>query len=451
MRRFGIRARVTTGFACGALVLSSSMAVASYEITRGSLLAGRERTATRAAYLDATVVSSGLLAEDPDIVDVLRSLDTGGARRTVLRLDGTWYARSVDAGLTDAIPADLQSTVAAGRSGIQRVRTGTGAAVVVGIPLTSTAAFYVIDSLQELESTLRVLALVLGLVAAATTAAGAGLGRYATRRVLQPLTSVAGAAEEIAAGDFTTRLDPAAEPELQRLTTSFNHMVDQLARSIERDRAFAADVSHELRSPLQTLAAATSVLSRRQAHLDDRTAVAVHLIVQEVARFQLLVSNLIELALADQAPERTPVRLDELARRVCASRGIPEQIVTVEPDANTTWNIDRRRFEQILTNLLDNADRHGGGAIAVRLGSTTGGSYLEVDDEGPGVRHRDRDAIFGRFVRGHASRTRGHGDGVGLGLALVARHVSVHGGRVTVGDRPGGGARFRVELPREQS
>jgi signal transduction histidine kinase len=109
--------------------------------------------------------------------------------------------------------------------------------------------------------------------------------------------------------------------------------------------------------------------------------------------------------------------------------------------------VDGRRFDQILTNLLDNADRHGGGPLAVRLGQAQDHYFLEVDDEGPGVRPQDREAIFDRFVRGQAARARGDSDGVGLGLALVSQHVSAHGGRVLVTDRPGGGARFRVEVP----
>jgi len=110
------------------------------------------------------------------------------------------------------------------------------------------------------------------------------------------------------------------------------------------------------------------------------------------------------------------------------------------------WNVDRRRFEQVLTNLLDNADQHGGGAIAVRLGRVAATRYLEVDDEGPGVSPDERDVIFDRFVRGRSAGARGHGEGTGLGLALVAQHVHAHGGRIQVVDRPGGGARFRVEL-----
>jgi signal transduction histidine kinase len=89
-------------------------------------------------------------------------------------------------------------------------------------------------------------------------------------------------AQIIATGDFSTRLDPAAEPDLARLTTSFNRMVDQLSQRVERDRRFAADVSHQLRSPLQTLSAAASILTRRRGRLDQRTAATAGLVAEEV-------------------------------------------------------------------------------------------------------------------------------------------------------------------------
>ncbi len=450
MRRPGLRTRVSAGFAAGALLLSATMAGLSYELTRNTLLAGRERTAVRAAYLDATVVRAGLATDRPDVVEVLRSLDTGGTRRAVLRRDGRWYARTADAGVTEAVPVSLQRLVERGRPGVQRVRTETGPALVIGVPLSSSTAFYVVDSMHELDQTLRVLALVLTLVAAGTTAAGAGFGRYVTRRALRPLTSVAAAAREITAGDLSARLDPAAEPDLERLTTSFNQMVDQLAQRLDRDRRFAADVSHELRSPLQTLAAATSVLSRRRAQLDERTATAVDLLAEEVARFQSLVTDLLELARGDQPPHRTSVDVADLARQVCRARGVPPDIVCAD-DTDVVWQVDRRRFEQVLGNLLDNADRHGGGPLAVRLGHADGLHYLEVDDDGPGVLPQDRTAIFNRFVRGRHAAARGDSGGAGLGLALVAQHVTAHGGRILVTDRPGGGARFRVELPQDNT
>ncbi|MDQ7907612.1 HAMP domain-containing sensor histidine kinase [Phytohabitans sp. ZYX-F-186] len=448
MRRPGLRTRVAAAFAAGAFALSASMAALSYELTERALMAGRERSALRSAYLDAGVVHAGLATERPDVSAVLSTLNTGNTRRALLHRDGRWYARAADAGLTDAIPPALQGMVEQGKLSKQRVHTDSGPAVVVGVPLPSNSGFYVIDSMRELDQTLRTLALVLTLVAAGTTAAGAGFGWYLTRRVLRPLDTVTAAAREITAGDLNARLDPATEPDLERLTTSFNEMVDQLSARLERDRRFAADVSHELRSPLQTLSAATSVLDRHRPQLGGRAATAVTLLSEEVDRFQRLVADLLELARDDQPIQRTPVDVAAMAREECRARGLPEQVVRVAEGSTARWSVDRRRFIQILGNLLDNADRHGGGATAVSLSQMPDAFVLEVDDEGPGVRPEDREAIFDRFVRGRAASARGDSDGTGLGLALVARHASAHGGRVSVTDRPGGGARFRVELPR---
>jgi len=433
---------VTAGFALGALIISSAMGLLSYDLTRRTLLAGRERSAVRAAYFDATVVQSGLASDAPGAV--LRALDTGGSRRAVLRRDGRWFLRGAD-DVTPTIPVELQRMVSGGQPGTQRIRIASGPAVVIGIPLPDDTQFYVVDSLSELNNTLRVLALVLTLVAGGTALAGAGLGAYTTRRALRPLASVADAARHITAGDLTARLDPTTEPDLENLTISFNQMVDQLSLRLDRDRRFAADVSHELRSPLQTLAAAASVLGRRRDKLDERTAQAAGLIADEVARFETLVTDLLELARSDQPPDLTPVPIADLVRQIARSRGLPAGAVTAENAG--IWRVDRRRFEQMIANLLDNADRHGGGAVAVRVGCDGDVRFVEVDDDGPGVPPQDRDAIFDRFVRGRTASARGDSEGTGLGLALVARHAAAHGGRVFVTDRPGGGARFRVELP----
>ena len=449
MRRPGLRARVTGVFAAGALALTATMALLSFDLTRRTLLSERERTATRTTYFDATVVKSGLASERADVVEVLRSLNTGAGRRPFVQRDGRWYGLEPDEGLTESVPSGLQTLAAQGQPAVQRVRTGGGPAIIFGIPLSPTTVFYEVHSLQELEQTLRVVAIVLGSVAAGTTLAGAAVGMYATRRALRPLVGVAEAAEGIAAGDLTARLDPAAEPELVRLTDSFNDMVDQLARRIERDRRFAADVSHELRSPLQTLAAAAGVLVGRRARFDERSAVAVGLVADEVNRFQQLVTDLLQLARSDRPADRTAVDVVEMSRTLVRSRGDSESLVVLLPGARGTWSVDRRRFEQILTNLLDNASMHGGGACALRLGRSGRVNVLEVDDMGPGVLPEDRKVIFDPFVRGRPARARGDNDGTGLGLALVAQHVYAHGGRAIVTDRPEGGARFRVEIPEQ--
>jgi two-component system, OmpR family, sensor histidine kinase MtrB len=447
MRRLGLRARVTAAFAIGALLLSASMALVSYELTRRTLLDERERTVLRAAYYDAAVVRAGLNTENPDVAEALRVLDTGTGRRPLVLLDGEWYARSADTGLTTIVPARLQDLVSAGEPAVQRVRVNDDPVMLVGVPLSESAAFYEIASLRELEQTFQVLALALTAVAIMVAGSGAALGWYATRHGLRPLTAVADAAERIAAGDFTTRLAPDTDPDLTRISTSFNRMVDELAGRIDRDRRFAADVSHELRSPLQTLAAAASVLSRRRENQDERTATAARLVADEIERFQQLVNDLLDLARGDQPVHREPVDLPELARQACRDRDLPESMVQLAAGTPDEWGVDRRRVAQVLANLLDNAERYGAGPVAVRLSHAADTGVIEVDDEGPGVPMEDRKVIFDRFVRGRAANYRGGGDGTGLGLALVAQHAAAHGGDASVSDRPEGGARFRITLP----
>lgn len=449
MRLLGLRARITAVFAAGALALSASLAFATYELTRSNLLDERERAAVRAAYLDASYVRTGLGGEDPDIVAALQNLDTGEVRRPLVRRDGQWFARTADNGLTGAIPGALQRLVDDGTPAVQRVPLRDSSALVVGVPLTSVgASYYEISPLMELERTLRVLWRALTAVAFVTTVAGAFVGWWASRRVLRPLASVAAAAGTIASGDFTARVARDTDPDLDKLAVSFNRMVDEVSARSEADRRFAADVSHELRSPLQTLSAATTVLARRRDSLDERTAAAVDLLTDEVTRFESLVTDLLELAKSDRPAERRPTDVVALTRGLLTSRRLPDGLLEVSGGAQVL-DVDPRRFEQILANLVDNAIRHGGGLLRVGLRVADDELELEVDDEGAGVPVDERELIFDRFARGRASSMRGGSEGTGLGLALVGQHVQAHRGTVEVLDRPGGGARFRVLIPGE--
>ncbi|ROP28395.1 sensor histidine kinase [Couchioplanes caeruleus] len=447
MKPIGLRTRVSAAFALGALMLSACISLVSYTSIRNTLFAERERTAVRSTYYDAAVVNAGITGADPDVLEVLRSLGTGSDRYVLLHYGGRWHSRSADLAADTAVPRALQEMTSGGEAGAQRVERDGRPALIVGVPLAGSAAFYEIISLDELDRTLQALALVLTAVAIMVAAGGAAVGWYVTRHALRPLTAVASAARGIAGGDLTTRLDPATEPDLAPLSIAFNDMADQLTRRLDRDRRFAADVSHELRSPLQTLAAAASVIEKRRAGLDERTAAAMALLTAEVGRFQTLVDDLLELARSDQPVHREPVDAAELARRVCRSRGLAADLVEIAPDTPEFWLVDRRRIEQVLGNLIDNAIRYGGGPTAVRVGD----GYLEVDDAGPGVAPEDRTTIFDRFVRGPAARARGNDDGTGLGLAIVAEHAAAHGGQATVGERPGGGARFRIDLSGQQT
>jgi two-component system sensor histidine kinase MtrB len=447
MRRPGLRARVTLMFSAGALLLSTALAVSTYELTARYLLGERERTAVRGAYFDAAVVRQGLSGDDPDLVAVLRALDTGLGRRPLIRRQGVWFARSADTRLTEAVPAALQAIVVKGQPAVQRIRVAGQPAVVVGVPLVRDGEdFYEIQSLTEVQQTLRTLAGILSVVAVAATIAAASLSRWTSRRVLRPLRDVAQAATRFSSGNLSVRMEPTQDPDLSQLSEAFNTMVAEVSLRIDRDQRFAADVSHELRSPLQTLTAASSVLLGRADNLDERSAAAARMVAQESARFTVLVQDLLVLARAETVATLTPTVVPDLLRKACRRAGVSEGILHVGAEVGE-WPLDPPRIEQVIVNLLDNARKHGGGAVEVTAEVVSGALALTVDDAGPGVPHDERDMIFDRFSRGRSAHSRGDHDGTGLGLALVAQHVAMHAGHVELLDRPGGGCRIRVVLP----
>jgi len=430
------------------LLLSTALAFSTYQLTARHLLSERERTAVRGAYFDASIVRQGLSGDDPDVVEVLRSLDTGQSRRPLLYRGGQWFARSADDGLTSAIPAALQTLVEQDTPAVQRVVITGKPALVIGVPLARAGEdFYEVQSLAEVQGTLRSLSGTLAAVALAATLAAAALSRWVSRRALRPLRDVVHAATRISGGDLTVRMDPTEDPDLTTLTDAFNTMVTEMSDRIDRDQRFAADVSHELRSPLQTLTAASSVLLHRSSQLDARTAAAARLVSEEATRFTTLVQDLLVLARAETRAALITTDVSELVARACQRAGVPHDLVHFGPGVST-WELDAPRIEQALVNLFDNARHHGGGVLAVAVDLHDGILVFTVDDGGPGIPVEERGVIFDRFARGRAAHSRAEGDGTGLGLALVAQHAAAHGGDVTVLDRPGGGGRFQLTLPR---
>ena len=449
--RLGLRARVTAAFALGALLLSLVMCGLTYGLSRSYLLRQRESSAVRQAYVNAQLVRTGLRSARPDVPQLLQGLGTSGAGSdTVLRYVDQWFATSLVVG-RDAVPPALRVEVSSGAPARQRYRLDGVPRLAVGVPIPSVRAeYYEVFDLEELDGTLRTLGTALAAAAAATVLAGAGLGRWASGRVLRPVSEAAAAAADIAGGHFSTRLDTGDDSDLAALSSSFNRMVDALKERIDRDARFASDVSHELRSPLTTLATSLEVLQARRSQLPERSRLALDLLGAEVERFERLVQDLLEISRFDAGVAQLNlenVRLGELLVHAVPTGGDVE--LDIAPAAaGGVVHVDKRRLERVMGNLLANAAAHGGGARRVGLRRVAESLRLEVDDHGPGVAAEDRTRIFERFNRGAAAgRRSGGSDGVGLGLALVDEHVRLHGGRVWVEDRPGGGARFVVELP----
>jgi signal transduction histidine kinase len=340
--------------------------------------------------------------------------------------------------------------VAEGNSMSQRVNRANGPAVVVGVPLPQVGAeFYEVAPLTELDGILRLLSGILLGGALLATAAGAGLGAWASRSVVTPLNRVATTAAAIAGGQLGSRLPATLDPELATIVASFNSMVDTLQQRIERDARLAADVSHELRSPLTTLVGSVDLLNARREELHPRSRRALDLVTADLERFRRLLDNLLELARSDAGLDLGSdgvVDLDQLLRHVLTEVGAD---VEVRGADGLQVIGDKPRIGRMFRNLFENADRHGGGLVAVEVSRTGGDVIVAIDDAGPGIAPEDRERIFDRFATG--TKGRGSSSGTGLGLALVAETANVHRGAVWCVTSPQGGARFVVRLPEAAS
>ena len=455
-RHLGLRARITLAFAIGALLLSALLSATTWALTRENLLNQRESSATVIVYQNARIVQTRVTPAT-DKQALVGSLSTPLGSRPVLYYDQQFVSLTPEFG-QDALPRAVRDQVLAGHAVRMRYDLRGEMQLAVGIPIPSVdAAYFEIISLGDLQSTLEALGVSLVGASLLTTLAGAALGAWASRRALRPLTGVSTAAMELAAGRLDTRLEASEDPDLRPISSSFNDMAQTLQDRIERDARFASDVSHELRSPLMTLAASIEVMNNQRDELPERARAALDLMVADIDRFQQLVEDLLEISRFDAGVVRLELEEVHLAELVMqAVSHSTESDVPVELDAELAGVVvqaDKRRIVRVIANLLDNAAKYGGGATSVALRRVDGAVQIAIEDRGQGVPEEDRQLIFDRFSRGAIAGRRGASDGVGLGLALVAEHINLHGGRVWVEERGDGapGARFVVQLPVEES
>ncbi|MFI9336802.1 sensor histidine kinase [Streptomyces althioticus] len=273
--------------------------------------------------------------------------------------------------------------------------------------------------------------LLLGVVAAVTW--------LVTGRALRPVEGIRREMAAITASEDLRRRvpEPATHDEIARLARTTNATLAALEASVERQRAFVADASHELRSPIASLRTQLEVAAAHPELLDLDGA------VEDTVRLQNLAADLLLLARLDagERPAGTRVDLAALAREAAAGR----ERVTVEAEPVEVSG-SRGQLARVLANLLDNAERHARERITVTVRREGGEAVVDVADDGEGVAGADRERIFERFVRLDAARSRDDG-GAGLGLA-IARDVAVrHGGTLTAGAAPAGGALFALRLP----
>ncbi|HEY0637639.1 MAG TPA: HAMP domain-containing sensor histidine kinase [Pseudonocardiaceae bacterium] len=449
VERLPLRTRVMAAFCLASMAITSLLAVATWQLSSSYMLDQRERSAVRQARVNARLVDATMSRRPAGLPELLTGLGAEVESGVLLVNDGEWIT-SGNLVNTRNLPAGLVAMVQGGRAAHQRVVLDGVPSLVVGLPIPAAEASYVeVSPLRELDRTLRFLSWMLVAGIAVSGLAGALIGRWAATHALRPLTDLTGVAAAAAAGNLAVRLPATRDPDLAPLSAAFNETAERLQRRVARDERFAGDVSHELRSPLTTMLNAMAVLQRRRDELPPSARQAVELLGADLRRFRRMVDDLLDISRGDDELVLEPVDVAELVDRACATLPGTRPPVETSGDA-TVVPADRRRLERVIANLVDNANQHGGGLVRLAVLSRDGRARIEVDDAGPGVPPADRERVFERFARGSpAARRSSSAVGVGLGLALVAEHVRRHRGTAWVEDRPGGGARFVVELPAE--
>ncbi|MET8880088.1 sensor histidine kinase [Streptomyces rubiginosohelvolus] len=275
----------------------------------------------------------------------------------------------------------------------------------------------------------------------------AGVTWLVTRRALRPVEGIRREMAAITASEDLARRvpEPDSRDEIAALARTTNETLTVLEASVERQRRFVADASHELRSPIASLRTQLEVAEAHPELLDLPGAVA------DTVRLQVLAADLLLLARLDagEKPGGGTVELGALVREEVSQRTGDRIAVVVEVPEGGAFEVNgsRGQLSRVIGNLLDNAQRHAEGGVAVSVAADGRGVRVEVRDDGAGVPEDERERIFERFVRLDDARSRDDG-GAGLGLAIARDVAARHGGTLTVHRADEGGAAFRLWLPR---
>jgi two-component system sensor histidine kinase MtrB len=375
---------------------------------------------------------------------------------------------------TSEIPQRLQTAVAAAGTDREAYTFTqltdaagiTSPALVVGAPLVAGNSDYQLYYLFPLRQQAETVALVRGTLTFAGIAIVAllvGLTALVTRQVVSPVRMAARIAERFAGGRLEQRMRVRGQDDLARLAQSFNRMAERLQSQIHRleelsrlQRRFVADVSHELRTPLTTVRMAADVLYADRQSFSGDTGRAAELLQTQLDRFEALLADLLEISRHDAGAavlDAEPTDIGNLVRRVAEGveplarkRGVEVRLRL--PNRPLVAEIDNRRVERILRNLIANAIEHSEGQpVTVELAGDAETVAVAVDDQGVGLRPGEGSLVFGRFWRADPSRARATG-GSGLGLAIALEDARLHGGWLQAWGEPGAGSRFRLTLPR---
>jgi len=393
-----------------------------------------------------------------------------GTFDAVLLVPGDGPRAATSVGPVDQIPTALRDFVKAGQVSYQysQVRTDgfTGRALIIGSPAsaqgTTGMELYLIFPLTNEESTITLVRGTMATGGLVLLLLLAGIAWLVSRQVVLPVRTASRTAERFAEGHLTERMPVRGEDDMARLAVSFNDMAESLSRQITQleevgnlQRRFTSDVSHELRTPLTTVRMAADLIYDHSEDLDPALRRSTELMVNELDRFESLLNDLLEISRHDAGVAELSVEAVDLRSTVNSALGnvghladdAGVELLVDMPADEVIAEIDARRVERILRNLIANAIDHAEHKpVRIRMAADEDTVAVTVRDYGVGLKPGEEKLVFSRFWRSDPSRVRGSG-GTGLGLAISIEDARLHQGRLEAWGEPGKGACFRLTLP----
>ncbi|MCV7017863.1 MtrAB system histidine kinase MtrB [Mycolicibacterium aichiense] len=392
-----------------------------------------------------------------------------GTFDAVLMVPGDGPRAATAAGPVDQIPKSLRDFVKAGQVSYQysTVRTDafSGPALLIGTPAPSRVPnleLYLIFPLNNEENTITLVRGTMATGGLVLLVLLAGIALLVSRQVVLPVRSASRIAERFAEGHLSERMPVRGEDDMARLAVSFNDMAESLQRQITNleefgnlQRRFTSDVSHELRTPLTTVRMAADLIHDHSEELDPALRRSTELMVNELDRFETLLNDLLEISRHDAGVAELSVEAVDLRSTVNSALGnvghladeAGIELMVNLPDSEVIAEVDARRVERILRNLIANAIDHAERKpVHIRMAADEDTVAVTVRDFGVGLRPGEEKLVFSRFWRSDPSRVRRSG-GTGLGLAISIEDARLHQGRLEAWGEPGKGACFRLTLP----
>ena len=471
---------VLTVFIASVLVLVLGGFLLMQQATIG-VIAGKKETAKNEARQAVNTAQQQLnaadLTSDVNVDKLLLDLATGFASRAE-QFEVIIIARgqTITAGnaVRTSIPEALQKRVVQSfdllmsptqidyRDGRPPV-AGLAAGATLTLQGTGSYQIYLMFPLTQEVATLAILRYAVVTTGAILVILLTFIAALVSRQVVTPVRAARRAAESLASGNLRDRMKVRGQDDLARLATSMNYMASELEKQINTleelsavQQRFVSDVSHELRTPLTTVRMASEVLYEARDDFDPVAARSAELLQNELDRFEALLSDLLEISRFDAGAVQLNVEevdLRDLVWRVVeANQRLAETNhteINVRESGEAKAEVDARRIERILRNLLVNAIEHGEGhPIDIMIESDEAAVAIAVRDHGVGFEASQARQVFHRFWRGDAARARTVG-GTGLGLAIAMEDANLHGGWLTAWGRPAMGAQFRLTIPRK--